>query len=454
MRTRYRSFPALGLALVLALCPSSLVADPAGGNTLQSWADEVRGWGPQVPDWIVHSQPLDYAARRPAFDDAGQPILDAGGRHATNPARLSGRVFTPPSWRLPDGSSLPIVLYAHGTELRKEAVPSRFDGQEWPLGAAAAVSFGFMVAMPDLPGLGGDAARYHPYCHADSLAYALVDALPAARDQFLQDPFLVEHGYTWNGQVFLVGYSEGGYAALAAVKELEATAAKGQAPFALTGSACMAGPFDLSGTMRAAFIDPTTRYPRSYYLPYFVLGYHSVYGPRLDPRAVLAPGLLQTGPDGDLLTWMDGDLDGLVVDADLGARLGMPPEAIQLRSLFDPGWLAQELADPAYATSPVRALLADNDLCRGWTPTRPILFCQSPDDDLVPYANTITTLDQLGQAIQAAGGRPEDVLFSLPIGQAGDHISHTEGALIALPSAFAWIYYGMPDPALLAWLDW
>ena len=227
--------------------------------------------------------------------------------------------------------------------------------------------------------------------------------------------------------------------------------APGQAAF--TGSACMAGPFDLSGAMRATFIDPLTRYPRPCYLPYFVRGYHAVYGPRLDPLAVFAPILLEAGADGDVLTWTDGAQDGLVVDGELGRRLGMPPDAVNLRVMFNPPWLAEQLDDPAYAASTVHALLAENDLYAGWRPTRPILFCHSPDDMNIPYANTLT-VDGLGREIRAAGGDPAELLFLLPIGRPGDHIAHTEGALIAIPSAFAWFYFGMPDPGAFAGLRW
>jgi hypothetical protein len=92
----------------------------------------------------------------------------------------------------------------------------------------------------------------------------------------------------------------------------------------------------------------------------------------------------------------------------------------------------------------VHGLLAENDLYAGWTPTRPILFRQSPDDDNIPYANTLIALDRLGQAIRAAGGDPAKLLLSLPIGQAGDHVSHPDAAYLAIPSAFAWFYWDMP----------
>jgi hypothetical protein len=436
------------LCLALTLAGSAPAARPSW-NSYQDCLREIRRQGLAPAEWIGHSCVFTYSARKPVYDAAGCPVPDPQGRPATTPVSLSGRVFFPPAWRVGDGARLPLVVYSHATELRKDAVPSAFGGQEWPLAAAAAAWFGFAVAMPDLPGAGADAAAFHPYCHAQSLAYAVADSIPAVRQLTGTDPFLTRHGYGWDGRLFLMGYSEGGYATLAAVRELEAG---GQAAF--TGSACMAGPFDLSGAMRATFIDPVTRYPRPYYLPYFVRGYHAVYGPRLDPLAVFAPTLLEAGADGDVLTWTDGSQDGLVVDAELGRRLGMPPDAVNLRVMFNPPWLAEQLDDPAYAASPVHALLAENDLYAGWRPTRPILFCHSPDDMNIPYANTLTTIDGLGREIRAAGGDPAELLFLLPIGRPGDHIAHTEGALFAIPSAFAWFYFGMPDLGTFAGQRW
>ncbi len=449
MRPLRRALSCLGLALALAGWPSP--AAPGGPWTsYQDCLRDILRRDAALPDDIVHSCPLSYTARNPLYDAAGYPVLDAQGRPATAPVTLSGRVFFPPAWRLADGAQLPLVVYSHATELKKDAVPSRFGGKEWMLGAAAAAWFGFAVAMPDLPGAGADAASFHPYCHARSLAYAVADSIPAIRRLCADDPYLARHRYGWDGRLFLMGYSEGGYTALAAVKELET---RGE-PSGLTGSACMAGPFDLSGAMRATFIAPATVYPKSYYLPYFVLGYHGVYGPRLDPREVFAPELLANQADGNLLTWADGSQDGLAVDAAVGARLGMPADAITLRRMFNPSWLARELDDPAYQASPVHGLLAENDLYAGWRPTQPILFRHSPDDVNVPCANTLAALDGLGRAIRNGGGDPAKLLVSIPIVQPGKQISHEDGALIAIPSAFAWFYFGMPAPEAFAQMQW
>lgn len=206
----------------------------------------------------------------------------------------------------------------------------------------------------------------------------------------------------------------------------------------------MAGPFDLSGTTRRMIIDPVRRFAHCFYLPYVIMAYRGIYGPLLDPLAAFAPALLEPREAGDILQWSNGTMSGLTVDKLIGRRLGFPADAVVLRKILNPAWLAQELDDPAYATSVVRKLLAENDLCGGWRPRRPILFAQGPADQDVPLQNTLNAMAGLGAEIRKDGGDPGQLLAFLAIGKASDGINHVQGGLVAIPAAFNWIYCGMP----------
>jgi hypothetical protein len=107
--------------------------------------------------------------------------------------------------------------------------------------------------------------------------------------------------------------------------------------------------------------------------------------------------------------------------------------------------VARELDDPAFQTSPLRGILAENDVAVGWTPSRPILFCQSPDDRDVPIGNTLEAWRTLGGAMRKAGREPQGTLMFQPLGKPGDGIGHVGGVFLAIPTAFDWIYRGMPD---------
>jgi hypothetical protein len=420
--------------------------DPASWSTFEQCLEYLERWaGRQLPDWVVHTAVIRYDTRRPLYGPAGDPLLDAAGRQACATAPATGRVFFPPAWRLPRKPKLPLVVYTHATMMEKTHAPSEFGGHEWMLGAAAAMYYGYAVAMPDQPGMGGDAQDYHPFCHAKSLAYSTLDALPAVERLAREDPYLAQRGYGWDRRFYLMGYSEGGYTSLAAVKELEAHPADYAEPFTFTGAACMAGPFDLSGTTRDEIVDPVTPFAHSFYLPFVITAYQRIYGDRIvDAASAFAPVLLEPRADGNLLEWADGSLDGLSVDDLIGRRLGVPGDAVVLRRMLNPDWLARELDDPAYATSTIRKILEENDLCRSWRPTHPILFCQSRADRDVQIQNTLNTLSSLGGEIRKAGGDPDQLLAFLPLGRPQDQITHVEGAMLAVPAAFNWFYYDMP----------
>ena len=88
-------------------------------------------------------------------------------------------------------------------------------------------------------------------------------------------------------------------------------------------------------------------------------------------------------------------------------------------------------------------------MAKGWTPTRPILFCQSPDDRDVPIENTVRALETLGAALERSGQDPSGKLQFRPLGTAGAGISHVSGVFLAIPMAFDWIYRGLAAEAVL-----
>ena len=462
----FRALLCLGLALLGSSLPtlhaqapwpgpaptlrSQEILPPDQASTLENWLTFLESWvGPELPEWVIHSTVVRYAARRPLYDAAGLPVLGPDGRQACGRIAQSARVFLPPAWRLPANRRLPLVIYTHATTLLKHGVASEFGGHEWMMGAAAAAYYGFAVAMPDQPGMGLDAEHFHPFLHAKALAYATLDGIPALEQVFATDPFLRSRQVLWDGRLFLVGYSEGAFTAMAAVKELEAHPDDYPARdgYTLTGSACMAGPFDLSGLTRADIINPLRHYPHTFYLPYVILGYHAVYGDLVDPREIFAPVLLEDREDGNLLTWVDGAHNGFNVDALISKRLGLPGGPMVFRDLLNPQWLAAQLDDPAYEASAIRRLLVENDLHRGWAPTRPILLAQSPTDEDLPYQNTVATMGYLAAEIAKTGGDPRRLLKAVPLGDCVHSITHLEGAMVALPLAFRWIYEGMPMDA-------
>lgn len=399
-----------------ALVQEHLGARDGLGSGTTAWYDK---WLEALKKDLEHSidcYPIRYWSR-----DANSTSPD------DRAIELTGMLYIPkPKWYTLRPRTVSLIAYPHGTELKRDRVPSNNSGDEWPLGAIAALLEGFAVAMPDLPGMGGaDPNKYHPYCHANSLAYSVVDMIRAVNEAFEID---LRDRYSWNGRLYILGYSEGGYAALATVKELQLHA-DDYPGLSITGSACLAGPQDLTGAMRKLMIDPDHRFGRPFFLPYMIWGYNAVYpGEVFDPHAAMTPVLMP-----DLATWMDGSLEGDDVDKLVEERMGVAKGQVIPLDMMSPDWVASQLADDVYQTSPVGQILAANNLYDGWAPNRPMLIMQSPDDDCVPYANSVTTYNAF-----VAAGAGHLVTFH-NIGWAGAGITHVEGAVIGIPSAIMWI---------------
>jgi hypothetical protein len=414
------------------------------GHSFQYYLQILEQWvGREVPEAIVHSTPMAYTCRRPVYDGDGRAVLDARGRPLTTLAAQTGRLFLPARASRRD---LPLVVFVHATTVQRRNVASNFQGAEWIMGAAAAAFYGIAVAMPDLPGLGGDTTAYHPFCHATSVAYAVVDAVPAAVRLFDADEHARDQGFRWNGRLHLLGYSSGGFGALAAAREIEAHPKEYRAShgFTLAGTAAMGAPFDLSGAMRELLLDPVRLYPLPYFVPHMILGFHSVYGRAVDPAEILAPVLLEPREDGNILEWVGGLMDAMEARERIGRRLGAPAGAVNLRSLLNPVWVERQLAEPGYRTGVLRRLLEENDVSKGWTPTKPILLVDFPNDDCVPNANNLAAYANLSGAIDRAGGDPRDLLVLRHLCVPDLGITHITGALVAIPTAFQWFDAGMP----------
>ena len=81
--------------------------------------------------------------------------------------------------------------------------------------AMALAATGYIVVVPDYPGMGIDPG-VHPYCHK-SLSYSVIDMIRAVRDSGLLQNWQVK----WDGRLYLMGYSEGGYATMVTAQELQ-----------------------------------------------------------------------------------------------------------------------------------------------------------------------------------------------------------------------------------------
>src|SRR6185437_13529365 len=146
-----------------------------------------------------------------------------GGRGEATTA--SGALMVPSGLDPSCQGPRPVVLYAHGTSAEKAFNIANVSGtgnnvgvnSEGVLLAAVFAAEGYIVVAPNYAGYDTSSLSYHPYLVADQQAHEMVDSLTVARSAFSAV------GADASSKLFVTGYSQGGYVALATLRAMEAT---------------------------------------------------------------------------------------------------------------------------------------------------------------------------------------------------------------------------------------
>lgn len=289
----------------------------------------------------------------------------------------------------------PLLCYMHGTVDSKTDVPSNLAGG-WEL-AAAWGGLGYVAAAPDFLGL-GDSRGFHPYVHADTEASAGIDMLFAAR------AFCESEGPALNDQLFVTGYSQGGHAAAAVHRELEANYTD---EFTVNASAPMSGPYSISGAMRSALLSDEPYFYQGY-LAYTALSYNEAYGLFDSVEAYFKPPYAEPIEQFYQGAITLSTLNSTLIDL-LTTNEGAPiPRYMLQDSLLTA--LEDENSD-----HPILQALEANDVY-DWAPQAPTRLYYCTADDQVAFTNSI-----LADSVMNANGAP-DVLAV----DAGTTLNHTE----------------------------
>jgi len=313
----------------------------------------------------------------------------------------------------------PIVEYAHGTSPLKNYDIAQLSGanasSEGLILAALFAAEGYIVVAPNYAGYDSSTLSYHPYLVGAQQADEMMDVLAAARSAL---PVALAPTVTDNQKLFVTGYSQGGYVAMAAASAMQAA---GQT---VTAAAPMSGPYALAAFGDALFLGEVNQ-SATENVALLANGYQNAYG-NLDladifaaPYASDIAGLLpSTTPISTIYS------EGLLPDNTLFSST--PPAAayasitpattpVGLATVFAMGfastdflvlnsyrlsYLQDEQANPdggfpttttgLPAASPQDTLRQDlktNDL-RNWTPTMPTLLCGGDEDPEVFFFNT------------------------------------------------------------------
>ena len=291
------------------------------------------------PLYAVTSYRIEYST----IGAQGQPVLASG--LVSVPVKAAG------------GKS-PVLSYQHGTIFRDAEAPS--NNAVASEVAVVMASLGFIVVAPDYVGYGASKGTPHPYLQATPTAAAVVDFLTAAQT------WRQAQGVADNGQLFLTGYSEGGYVTMAAHRALQA----GNSPHlqqlqtVVTG----AGPYDVQATM-----DGLVRVVRDE---------NKLIG------ALINPGVLR---------YLGSDVRNKLRKLMLTQLL---PEDADVE--IDVAFIDRFLADDEQA-------IARDSSVHDWKPEVPLFLYHGLDDRTVPYASSVSALN----AMQARGA-PAVSLTSCP----------------------------------------
>lgn len=286
-------------------------------------------------------------------------------KHPDSLVTVSGAVAIPRNMVCP----LPMSAYFHGTASKSTNVPS-YKSTEMNIGVMFGC-LGNIVALPDYLGMGScdTSVIIHPYIHAESQANTSINMLRATYE------FCDSMGVMDNGQLFLFGYSQGGFTTAATLREIEANYSN---EFTVTASCPMSGAFDITGA-QTDLIASDSVYATPGYLPYIILGYQSIYGNLYDsiqevfkaPYDSLMPALFYRGPNQRDIGYINGQCTPV------------PKDMLQ-DSMFN-AFLADSL-------HPLRVNLSESHLL-GWAPQSPVKLIYCNGDEQVTYLNSENAYD-------------------------------------------------------------
>jgi alpha/beta superfamily hydrolase len=189
-------------------------------------------------------------------------------------ATASGAMMVPTGTGPPCAGPRPIVLYAHKTAATKSynlaniADTTNEANTESLLLATAFASQGYIVVAPNYAGYDISNLPYHPFANADQQSKDMADALTAARTAL---PNTFTPGTSDNGQLFVTGYSQGGFVAMATVRAMTA------AGETVTASAPMSGPYAFEALGDAVFLG-TVVFGSTEFAPLITTSYQEAYG--------------------------------------------------------------------------------------------------------------------------------------------------------------------------------
>lgn len=291
---------------------------------------------------------------------------------------------------------IPMFSFQRPMQVERKYSPSmsiEYDPELTVPVALALASTGYVVACADSLGMGINYDT-NPYCQL-AQGWAVVDMIKASGE--LAGTY--GENIVWDERIFMAGYSEGGYASMAAARDIQLNHA---GELEVSAVAALGGPYSLSKSMKQVMLGAGPGYPSPYFLPYFLAGYEASYGSedtifqdqRTDEfdftRDVVNQVPDYTPPQGsdyalELYKLLNGEHSSEEINGFM--KLATPWQGP--RSILTPAAL-DDLEDGA---SDMCSILAQNDAFHDWVPEMPFKIFHCLFDDVVPVENAREAYD-------------------------------------------------------------
>jgi predicted esterase len=263
-----------------------------------------------------------------------------------------------------DGPANPSIISGqHETRFLSSSAASLFPNA--PTGYELLASMGYVVVIPDYIGFGSSQNTFHPYYIREATAAAVVDMIKASKE------YLVSRKFTTSSRLFLIGYSEGGYATLAAQREIETNPAHG---LTVTATAAGAGAFDL--TTMLTEVSQSEQSAGASYITYLLMAYNTHYGWNRSLNTMFREPYATAIPD-----LYKGADDGTTINSKLTTNL---------KNLFTPTFSTDLIT--ADKETVLKTALRTNSFF-DWYPKGLTRLYHGTNDEIVPYKSSQTTYD-------------------------------------------------------------
>jgi pimeloyl-ACP methyl ester carboxylesterase len=255
---------------------------------------------------------------------------------------------------IPDNDfPMPLLSFQHGTITEESSAPSNFQSEFNSISSIYA-STGYIIALPDYIGYGASMNMEHPYEHRISLATATRDMIRASYEYFkikkLNQP---------NNDLFLSGYSEGGFATMATYKLLQEEHSN---EFNISGVTVGAGAYNKTEFVNW-IIESTTNLEFINYFVWVLDTYNSIY-----PQLQRPYNYYFNEP------WAT-----TIANQGVFASIETNPSL-----LFNHSFI--EDVETGVDNDFISAI--DDNNCYSWLPESPLQLYHGTDDTFVPYFNS------------------------------------------------------------------